>query len=176
MLVGGVGGLAGELAESRVCPAEISREQAGPGRGGLWGLDRGTDVCSFSGCHRRKRVQAAQCPQRPHPLLPRSPPPPFLRPLPQACPILRLPPERTRVRRRNQSPRRPQNPCQGKARNSSPSLGLSSQHIPAPTYVTPRTWGEGRPPGARVRFLFLEFAALFPLQVAAGERKTQPPR
>lgn len=50
------------------------------------------------------------------------------------------------------------------------------QHIAVPTYAVPHTRGEGKPPEVRVRFLSLEFAALFLLQVAAGERKTRPPR
>lgn len=59
---------------------------------------------------------------------------------------------------------------------ATPSWALSSQHIAAPSYVVPHTSGEGKPPKVRVRFLSLEFAALFLLQVAAGERMTQPPR
>lgn len=51
------------------------------------------------------------------------------------------------------------------------SPGIFQRHIRNPMHL-----GEGKPPEDRVRFLSLEFAALFPLQVAAGERKTQRPR
>lgn len=151
--------------------------RVGPGGGWMLRLDRDTDACSlFSGCDRPKTAQAPQYPQRPLPLLPLSPPQPPRRPLPQACPIPHLPSEKTRARRRNQSPQHPRSPCQGKAGSSSSSWALSSQHIPASTCVVLCTQGKGKMPEARVRFLSLEFAALFLLQVAAGERKMQPPR
>lgn len=154
----------------------LAMDRAGRSCGGLSGLDRGTDACSLFLGVRPKPAQAPQYLQRPHPLPPRSLPHPSRQPLPQACPTPHLLPEKTKAHRRNLPPRRPRSLCQGKARSRSPSLGPVFLPLSVPTVMVPHTWGEGKPPEARVRFLSLEFAALFPLQVAAGERKTRPPR
>lgn len=121
-----------------LCLRVISHEQGGAR---TVGLDRDTDaLLPFSGCHRPKPAQAPQYPQKHHPLLPQSPPHPSHQPLPQACPIPHLPPERTRAHRRNQSPRHPQSLCQGKAGSSNPILGSvlpahCSAHIRGPIHL-----------------------------------------
>lgn len=56
-----------------------------------------------------KAGQGTPAPQRPHPLLPRSPPHLF-QPQHPACLILHLPTERTRAHQRSQPPQRLQNP------------------------------------------------------------------
>ena len=146
----------------------LAMNRVGRSCGGMSGLDRGTDACSLflgvTGQNQPRHLSTLRGLTHCHPgvfhILPVSPclrhvPPPTYcqrrqKPIGGICPH-DVPGVCVRVR-------------QGAA---APVWALSSLPLSAPTVMVPHTW---------VRFLSLEFAALVPLQVAAGERKTQPPR
>lgn len=171
-----LGGTSRGAGKEPVCPGEISHEQGGATAERVVGSDRVADASSlFLAVADQSRPGYLSTPRGLTYSCPR-----VLYILP-ACPHLRHVPSPT-CRQRGQEPIRGIRPydvprvCVRVRRGSSPSLGPvflahSSVHISGP-----HTWREGKPPEARVRFLSLEFAALFPLQVAAGERKTRPPR
>lgn len=150
--------------------------RAGLGSGGMLGHDRYTDACSlFLGVTGQNQPRHLSTPRGITHCCPR-----VLHILP-ASPCLRHVPSLT-YRQRGQesiggiSPHDVPRVCVRVRQGAATSLWALFQHIAVPTYAVPHTQGEGKPPEVRVRFLSLEFAALFLLQVAAGERKTRPPR